>query len=127
VISIVVILICLISGIGLVVAGIAIGEVANLWTSGLGVIPVVGVLFLAVSVGARYTWIDAHLPEASIALALFVAIEFLAGVVLAYIGLTNLISEGTRVDWILVGLFVFGVLLTVDSIVFYRKAFRQRK
>lgn len=122
-VPIVVILFCLLSGIVLVAAGIGVGEVA--WTSGLGVILVVGVLLLVAAVGARYLWIDDYLPEVSTALALYIAIEFLAGVALTYVGLVNLSSETTDVDWILMAITAFGLFLVGDSVIFYRKAFKR--
>ena len=119
------VLLCLLAGIILVGAGIGVGEVADLWSSGYGMILAVGVVFLVGSVGARYVWIDTYLPEVSLFLALYIAIELLAGAMIAYVGIMNVVFEDAAGDGILLAFTLFGLFLMADSLLFYRKAFKR--
>lgn len=106
-----------------------------LLTSGLAlllvlasVLLILGVIFIAVSSFAtrRGLMSDPHLPEASTALALYVAVEFLAGALLAYMGIGNLPpfnSEGPV--WFPAAFAAFGLLLVTDSLLIYRGGFKQ--
>ena len=66
-----------------------------------------------------------YLREASTALALYVAVEFLAGAFLVFIGISNLVFDVKGFDWGLVAITVFGLLLVTDSLFLYRRGFKQ--
>jgi len=66
-----------------------------------------------------------YLPESSIVLALCVAVEFLAGAYLVFMGIGNLVSPSEGLDWRLVAISAFGLLLATDSLLFYRRDFKQ--
>ena len=66
-----------------------------------------------------------YMREASTALALYVAVEFLAGAYLVFIGISNLVFDVKGFDWGLVALTVFGLLLVTDSLLLYRRGFKQ--
>ena len=116
-------------GIIMTIAGI--GMVQGLQTSGfdsisgLGVILLaLGVLFLGVSfAGSRH--LSIYLPEEWTALALYVAVVFLAGAFLAFIGTSNFVFDSRGSDWSFVAIAVFGLLLVTASLVLYRKGFEQ--
>jgi len=63
--------------------------------------------------------------EASTALALYVAVEFLVGAFLVFIGISNLVFDVKGFDWGLVALTVFGLLVVTDSLLLYRRGFKQ--
>jgi len=63
--------------------------------------------------------------EASTALALYVAVEFLVGAYLVFIGISNLVFDVKGFDWGLAALTVFGLLLVTDSLLLYRRGFKQ--
>lgn len=117
----------LILGIMFIGTAIAVGK--GLWTSGLGIYLVIGVLFLVASLGARTSWMHgyggSYLQETSVMLALYVAVEFLAGALLAYVGIANLVSASEGLDWSFVAFAIFGLVLVTDSILFYRSGFKQ--
>ena len=121
-------------GIIMTIAGI--GMVQGLQTSGfdsisgLGVILLavillaLGVLFLGVSfAGSRH--LSIYLPEEWTALALYVAVVFLAGAFLAFIGTSNFVFDSRGSDWSFVAIAVLGLLLVTASFVLYRKGFKQ--
>lgn len=85
----------------------------------------VGVLFLTISFASRRQLSNPYLPGGSTALALCVAVEFIAGALLAYIGISNLIFDIRAFDWSLAAATVFGLLLIMDSLFLYRKEFKQ--
>jgi len=118
---ILILLILLILGILLTTLGIA------LLTSVLGLIfLLLGVIFLATSFGAsRQLSVFLYLPEESTALALYVAVEFLAGAYLAFLGISNVLFESEARDWSLAAIAVFGLLLVTDSLLLYRRGFKQ--
>lgn len=119
------VLLGLVAGIILVGLGIGIGEVADLWSSGYGTILAIGAVFLAIAVVARYVFLDTFLPEVSLFLALFVAIELIAGAMITYVGIMNVLFENAGEDLILLAFTLFGLFLIADSLIFYRKAFRR--
>jgi hypothetical protein len=118
---ILVLLILLVLGILLTTAGIA------LLTSDLGLIfLLVGAILLVSSFAAsRQLSVFLYLPEESTALALYVAVEFLAGACLAFLGVSNFLFESGARDWSLAAIAVFGLLLVTDSLLLYRRGFRQ--
>ncbi|MEM4277342.1 MAG: hypothetical protein QXQ13_07680, partial [Thermoplasmata archaeon] len=105
----------------LLTAGITlmVGASDGSWVPNLGIITVLvvtlGVVFFAVSYVSRRELISSRLNEASIVLGWYVALEFLAGVGLAFIGVGNLLLDVGRPDWSLVAIAVFGLLLVTDS------------
>ena len=121
-------------GIIMTIAGI--GMVQGLQTSGfdsisgLGVILLavillaLGVLFLGVSfAGSRH--LSIYLPEEWTALALYVAVVFLAGAFLAFIGTSNFVFDSRGSDWSFAAVAVFGLLLVIASLLLYRRGFKQ--
>jgi len=85
-----------------------------------------GVVFLAVSFAAsRQLSVFLHLPDESTAIALYVAVEFLAGIALGFVGVGNVVFDSEAIDWSLVAIAVFGLLLVADSLLLYRRGFRQ--
>jgi len=121
-------------GIIMTIAGIVM--VGGLQTSGfdsisgLGVVLLavillaLGVLFLGVSfAGSRH--LSIYLPEEWTALALFVAVVFLAGAFLASIGASNFVFDSRGSDWSFAAVAVFGLLLVIASLLLYRRGFKQ--
>jgi hypothetical protein len=93
------------------------------------VLLILGGIFLAESLAGRRQVSFYYFPESSTALALYVAVEFLAGAVLAYSGIANLVSylvsPSEGFDWSFVAVSAFGLLLATDSLIFYRRDIRQ--
>ncbi|MBE3048449.1 hypothetical protein IMZ48_39290 [Candidatus Bathyarchaeota archaeon] len=116
-------LMSLIIGIILTSAGMAVVEYSL--NSVFALFLVLGVIFLAASFAARRVLSDSNLLESSTALALYVAVEFLAGAVLVLIGIGNLVFPSEGLDWSLVAATVFGLLLAADSLLLYRRDFKQ--
>ena len=123
-------LVMLILGIMLIIVGIA--AVEDLLTSprstytpvGYALILILGGIFLAISFAARRGLTESYLPESSTVLVLYVAVEFLAGALLAYIGIANIVFDSEALYWSLpIG--VFGLLLVTDSLLLYRRDFKQ--
>lgn len=117
-------LVMLILGIMMTTAGLVFVE--DLRTSGLGLFLILGVIFLTISFGARRGLSDPYyLPESSTVLALYVAVEFLAGAVLAFIGISNIVFDSEELEWGLVATSTFGLLLATDSLLLYRRDIKQ--
>jgi hypothetical protein len=111
----------LILGITMIVAGIALmGSILGL------AFLTVGVVFFAASFAGRQQFVVfLYLPGESAAIALYVAVEFLAGVALGFIGGSNIVFDSKAIDWSLVAIAMFGLLLMIDSFLLYRRGFRQ--
>lgn len=116
-----VILVTLILGILMTAAGIA------LMISDLGLIFfALGVVFLAVSFAAsRQLSAFLYLPGESTVMALYVAVEFLAGAALGFVGVSSVVFDSEVLDWSLVAIAMFGLLLVADSLLLYRRGFKQ--
>ena len=95
--------------------------------SDLGLISLVlGVVFLTTSfIGSRRLSTFLYRPEESTAMALYVAVEFLAGAALELVAVGNIVFDSEAVDWNLVAIAVFGMLLMVDSVLLYHRGFRK--
>jgi hypothetical protein len=111
-------------GILMVFLGIGVGENVDLWTSGLGVIPVLGAVLIITAFGARQSIAKTAIADWTVGLALFVAVEFLAGVAISITMIAGIVLWG--LDWVSGTLTVFGLLLTTDSLIFYRRHFGAR-
>jgi len=116
-----VILVTHILGIMMTTAGIA------LMISDLGlVLFALGVVFLAVSfASSRQLTVFLYLPGGSTVMALYIALEFLAGAALAFVGISNAVLDSEVFEWSLAAIAVFGLLLIVDSLILYRRGFKQ--
>lgn len=114
---------------GIVLLSAGIGLVEGMLIPGLGVVLVLvvilGVASFAASYASRRELSLSYLPEASTVLALYVAVEFLAGAGLAFIGISNLIFDVKGLDWSLAAITVFGLLLVTDSFLLYRRDMKQ--
>jgi len=116
--------------LGTVVTEAALSGVNPSWTilQGFGVISLVlGISFLIVFLGFRRQAADLNLLGSSTALALIVAVEFLIGAWLAFVGVSNFDpaagSEG--LPWSLATDTILGLLLVTDSVLLYRREFKQ--
>ena len=98
-------------------------ELARIAASALLIIGVIGLV--TSSIAARRVLSDPHLLESSTALALYVAVEFLAGALLAYVGIANIVFDFEDLPWALAAIAVFGLLLVTDSLLLYRRGFRR--
>ena len=124
-------LVMLILGIMLIIVGIA--AVEDLLTSprstytlvGYALILILGGIFLAISFAARRGLTESYLPESSTVLALYVAVEFLAGALLVYIGIVNTVFDSETLHWSFAAVAGFGLLLVTDSLLLYRRDFKQ--
>ncbi|MBU1159299.1 MAG: hypothetical protein KKE24_08165 [Candidatus Thermoplasmatota archaeon] len=116
-----VILVPLILGIMMTAAGI------SLMISDLGLIFfALGVVFLVVSFAAsRQLSAFLYLPGESTVMALYVAVEFLAGAALVFVGFSNIVFDSEVFDSSLVAIAMFGLLLVSDSLLLYRRGFKQ--
>jgi hypothetical protein len=111
----------LILGITMIVAGIAlVGSILGLAFLTFGVVS-----FAASFAARRQFCVFLYLPGESAAIALYVAVEFLAGVALGFIGGGNIAFDSKAIDWSLVAIAMFGLLLMIDSFLLYRRGFRQ--
>lgn len=113
----------LLSGVALTAVGIVFIE--EIWTSGLGIFLIVGLLILVSSFGMRRSLIELRQGDATTTLALYVLIEFLAGASILFIGAGPTIIDPSHREWGFVGLAVFGLILVVDSVLFYRRIFKK--
>ena len=115
--------------LGIVFLGVGIVLVEGMLIPDLGVVlifvVVLGVAFFAASYAFRRELSSSYLPESSTVLALYVAVEFLAGAGLAFIGTSNLIFDVKGLDWSLAAISVFGLLLVTDSLLIYRRDIKQ--
>jgi hypothetical protein len=111
----------LILGITMIVPGIALmGSIL-----GLAFLIIGGVSFAASFAGRRQFLVFLYLPGESAAIALYIAVEFLAGVALGFIGGVNIAFDSEALDWSLVAIFILGLLLMTDSLLLYRRGFKQ--
>lgn len=111
------------AGIMLVCAGIVfVAESISLASSS---VLVFGAILLIGAFSSRRAISEVELDEATTGLALFVTAEFLAGAFLAFIGVSNLILDRSSMDYGLVALEVFGLVMVCDSLFFYRSAFKR--
>jgi fumarate reductase subunit D len=111
----------LIVGIAMIAAGIALmGSILGLAFLVIGVVSFAGSF-----AGRRQFLVFLYLPGESAAIALYIAVEFLAGVALGFIGGTNIAFDSEALDWSLVAIFIFGLLLVTDSFLLYRRGFKQ--
>ena len=95
---------------------------------GPGVVSLVfGISFLVVFFHVRRQAADLNLLESSTALALIVAVEFLIGASLAVVGVSNFnpASGSEGLPWSLATDTVLGLLLVTDSVLLYRREFKQ--
>jgi len=88
---------------------------------------IAGVAFLAISFTARHYLSPNSLPGSSTMLALFFVLEFLLGARFAAIGIMGLVSSSTGVSTALKLMTVFGLLLVTDSLLLYRREFKNHK
>ena len=85
-----------------------------------------GVVFLAVSFAAsRQLSVFLYLPGESTVMALYVAVEALAGAALGFVGVGNVVFDSEAFDWSLVAIAMFGLLLVADSLLLHRRGFKQ--
>jgi hypothetical protein len=111
--------------VGIILTSAGIGVVEYSLNSVFALFLILGVIFLAASFAARRVLSDSYLPEASTVLALYVAVEFLAGALLAFMGIGNLVFDVKGLDRSLAAITVFGLLLVTDSLLLYRRGFKQ--
>jgi len=88
---------------------------------------VLGILLLVASFATRHNLnlYGLYAPFSSTALALYVAVEFVGGGYLVFLGVSNQISNLGAIDWSLLGVAGFGLVLVVDSWLSYRRAFKK--
>lgn len=88
---------------------------------------VLGILFLVASFATRHdlNLYNLYMPYSATVLILYVAVEFLGGGYLVFLGVSNQISNLEAIDWSLIGVTAFGLVLVVDSWLFYRRALKK--
>jgi len=111
--------------LGVFFTTIGIVYVSASLTSAPDLFLILGVVLLVISFGSRHGVTVYLVPGSSTMLALYVAVEFLAGALVAYIGIANLVddSEGQFNNFVAVT--VFGLLLVSDSLLYYYRGFKQ--
>lgn len=82
-----------------------------------------GLICLAGSFSLRHRLTNSRNPASSTALALYIAIEFLAGAFLVFVGGANMVSGGF---WAPIAIALLGLLLVSDCVLLYRREFTQR-
>ena len=129
-------LIPLVLGVVLFFAGVAFTGFSlsdsDLSESILSVLLVIGIVSLALGIGLLVLYIrtrlsmkELYLPEFSTALALNVAAEFLIGVWLVVVGVSNVNADTTPEEfWSLAAIAALGSLMVADSLLLYRRGFR---
>ena len=108
--------------IGLIMTAAGVALIEEVWTSGIGIYLILGVLFLVCSFGMRYSLTKDIQTKASTALAQYIFIEFMAGAGFAIVAAMQILDK-TDNRWGVYGLIVFGIALILDSFVFYRRRF----
>ena len=111
----------LILGIMMTTAGIA------LMVSDIGLaLFTLGTVFLAFSfAGSRQLSGFVYLPGESTVIALYIALEFLVGAALGFVGISNAVFDSEAFEWSLAAIAMFGLLLVADSLLLYRRGFKQ--
>ncbi len=56
---------------------------------------------------------------------MFVAVEFLSGALLAFVGLSNMVLNAHSFPVSLVAVAILGLLLVLDSLILYHRGFKQ--
>ena len=111
----------LILGITMIAAGIALmGSILGLAFLTFGVVS-----FAASFAARRQFCVFLYLPGESAAIALYVAVEFLAGAALGFVGVSNAVFDSEAFEWSLAAIAMFGLLLVADSLLLYRRGFKQ--
>jgi len=117
------ILVMLVLGIFFTTIGIV--SVSASLTSAPDLLLILGVVLLVISFGSRHGVTVYLVPGSSTMLALYVAVEFLAGALVAYSGIANLVFDSEVQSNNFVAVTGFGLLLVSDSLLYYRRSFRQ--
>lgn len=106
----------------MIVLGSGLIEGATLYAS---VAIVFGAVLTIASFGSSREWIVRSPPSPSVLPALYIAVEFIAGSSLIFLGVVNQLVDLKAFDLGLTFAAVLGAVLVVDSLLLYTRGFRQ--